>query len=305
MGVRFDALDGEDAYLFEVADGAKRCVLACGPASPYALNTAAAMSLARDKGFAALAFARAGVPHIPGQLFFVNSRHAAFRAPGREVEDAHAAGKTFHYPVFCKPVSGSRGDFAEVIADSAAFDDYVARVGARHDVILVQSLIVGVEHRVIVLKGKALCAYEKTPLRVTGDGVLTLAQLVTAARADAKPTTASLAPPDIVRGAGGFGPQDVPAAGHAVTVLGPQNRSAGGDAKQVVTPAPPSLATVAVEAAAALGLAFSGVDLFATPDQGVLVIEANASPALLTLEAHGRTDLIDVIWRANLAAALA
>jgi glutathione synthase/RimK-type ligase-like ATP-grasp enzyme len=307
MGWRFALLDSPDGYVFEAAEGARRAVIACGSASPYALNSAAAMSLARDKGFAALALARAGVPHIPGALFFTSDRHAAFRAPGREPQDARATAKRFDYPVFCKPASGSRGDFAEIIGNEAAFGDYLARVSPRHEAILVQPLISGVEHRVIVLQGRALCSYEKTPLQVTGDGAQTLAQLVTAARANAKPTTASLAPPETVQGLSETGdsinPSSIPAAGQRVTVLGPQNRSAGGDAKAVLSPAPQALATVALNAARALGLRFAGVDLFDTPT-GIVVIESNASPALLTLEAHGRMDLIEAVWRANWEAAL-
>jgi glutathione synthase/RimK-type ligase-like ATP-grasp enzyme len=247
---------------------------ATGSASPYFLNSAAAMSLARDKGFAAQALAAGGVPHIPGRLFFANDRHKAFRAPGREPADARAAARDFQYPVFCKPVSGSKGDYAELIPDEAAFEDYLHRVATRHDAFLVQPLIRGVEHRVIVLQGEALCAYEKTPLTVTGDGRLPLATLVEAARASAPPTTATLAPAgssEALDGEGGrWRAKDIPPFG---------------------------------------ALMFAGVDVFDVSPTGDLsdltVIEANASPALLTLEAHGRLDLVDRIWTANLRAAFA
>ena len=311
-GWKFAPLDGPDAYVFEVRDGDRRCVIAAGSASPYALNSAAAMSLARDKGFAGLALTAAGVATIPGQLFFVSPRHAAFRTAGQEPGDALVASAKFRYPVFCKPVSGSRGDFAEIIADPTAFAGYVERVGARHDAILVQPFVRGVEHRVIVLNGKGLCAYEKSPLTVTGDGVTSLAALVSKARAEGKPTTATIAPSEATSGEDRAGQRvhasEVPVAGGQVRILGPQNRSAGGDARVLQAPAPPALAAIGEAAAAALGLAFAGVDVFDVSEHadlsGLLVIEANASPALLTLEAHGRLDLIDAIWGANLQAAL-
>ena len=312
LGLGFRGLD-EDGYLFAVKDkrGVER-VFATGSASPYFLNSAAAMTLARDKGFAAQAFETAGVPHVPGQVFFATCHHAAFREPGREPEDALRQAAGFAYPVFCKPVAGSKGDFAEPIMDEAAFGDYLRRVAARHDAFLVQPLIRGVEHRVIVLQGEALCAYEKTPLTLEGDGVSTLAALVEAAREKAPPTTATLAPPSSVeaRDAGGaqWRASDIPPKGVRLAVLGPQNRSAGGDAKAVLTPTPEPLARIGVQAAAALGLQFTGVDVFDVSAAGdlsaLMVIEANASPALLTLEAHGRGDLIDRIWTANLKAAL-
>jgi len=310
-GFGFTILDGADGYLFEVRDGSRRAVLACGSASPYALNTAAAMTLARDKGFAALAFARSGVPHIPGKLYFTNARHAAFRAKGQDAADALAETKTF--PVFCKPVSGSKGDFAELIPDAAGLAHYFTRVAARHDAVLLQPFIRGTEHRVIVLHGKALCCYQKTPLQIEGTGQQTLAELVRASRKAQKPTTATLAPEETLQAvdASGYlwrGADCIP-KGLRLEVLGPQNRSAGGDALAVVTPVPQPLATLAQAAAEALGLTFSGVDLFdcsqARDLSALCVIEANASPALQTLDAFGRMDLITTIWAANFEAALA
>lgn len=299
--------------MFEVRAGARRAVIACGSASPYALNSAAAMSLARDKGFAALALTHAGVPTIPGELFFVHDRHAPFRSPGRERADALKAAAGFAYPVFCKPVSGSRGDFAEIVTGPEAFSAYLERAGSRNDAILVQPFLRGTEHRVIVLEGRALCAYEKAPPTVSGDGRATLAELVAAARAAGKPTTATLAAPEAALAAGEDGATyragDILPAGARVRLLGAQNRSAGGDARAVLAPAPAPLAQIGEAAAAALGLTFSGVDVFDLSPAGdlsdLMVIEANASPALMTLEAFGRMDLILEIWTANLKAALA
>ncbi len=312
LGLSFRCLD-EDGYLFAVAEspGGER-IFGTGSASPYFLNSAAAMSLARDKGFAAEAFGASGVPHVPGRLFFANDRHAVFRKPGREPADALEAALDFVYPVFCKPVSGSKGDFAEPIADAAGFADYLSRVGARHDAILVQPLIRGVEHRVIVLQGVALCSYEKTPLTVTGDGRAVLAELVAAARRRIGPTTAALAPPSLAEAVDEAGriwsAREAPPQGVRLMVFGPQNRSAGGDAKEVLTPPPEALARLGVQAARALGLSFAGVDVFDISACGdasaLMVIEANASPALQTLEAHARLDLIDRIWTANLKAGL-
>jgi cyanophycin synthetase len=307
MGWTFRALDGADSYAFEItAQDGRRAVIASGTANPYALNSAAAAALARDKGFAALALAAAGVAHVPGEVFFITDRHAAFRSPGREPDDARNASQSFVYPVFCKPVASSRGDGAERVADPEAFAEYCRRTAARHDAILVQPFIEAEEHRVIVLHGRALCAYRKRAPTVIGTGQDTLADLVAAARAAGPATTAAPAPVAQVVGVTEQGVRvgalDVPEVGAPVRLLGAANRALGGDADPIETPGDAGRALVAEAAARALGLTFAGVDLFQT-EGGPIVIEANAAPALHTLEAQGRHDLIHAIWRANLEAA--
>src|SRR5262245_58348885 len=119
LGYAFRSLDGEDGYLFEVRDGARSAVFAAGAATPYALNDARAAAIARDKAFSAEVLRHAGVPVLPGRVFFVTKRWSEMRGPGRESEDALAFARTADYPFFCKPISASNGLHAEVI-DSAA-----------------------------------------------------------------------------------------------------------------------------------------------------------------------------------------
>ena len=118
-GYTFRSLDGADGYLFEVRDGDRRAVFAAGQGSPYALNDANAASMARDKSFCAEALRPAGLPVLPGEMFFVTKRWAEMRSPGREPEDALTYAETAQYPLFCKPISASNGLHAEMIDDAA------------------------------------------------------------------------------------------------------------------------------------------------------------------------------------------
>ncbi|MGE0044313.1 MAG: RimK family alpha-L-glutamate ligase [Hyphomonadaceae bacterium] len=164
LGFVFRSMDGEDGYLFEVRthDGVKSAVFAGGYATPYALNSARAYSLARDKDFANRVMrGREGLLTIPSRLFFTHARKAASRSPGRELGDALAFAETAAWPLFCKPNSGGRGQFAERIENAAAFRDYLTRVRDEFESILVQPVIEGDEHRVFVLEGRALFSYRK------------------------------------------------------------------------------------------------------------------------------------------------
>jgi cyanophycin synthetase len=301
-GYAFRSLDGIDGYLFEVRDGARRALFAAGQGSPYALNDANAASLARDKSFCAEALRAAGLPVLPGQLFFVTKRWAEMRSPGREPEDARAFAAAAQYPIFCKPISASNGLHAEIIADAHAFNDYMARVAREHFAILAQPYVRGAEHRVFVLEGRALFSYRKHQPAVIGDGKSSVLELINhkggiGNRNRARDESGVLIPLDAT-----------PARGARIVLEGPANRSAGGGSAELVDGAPAPLAQLAIGAAGALGLRLAGVDIFdvsaARDLSDLVVIEANSNPMIATLEDHSRWDLIDEIWRANFAVAL-
>ncbi len=301
LGWSWRALDGDEGYLFEISDGARRAVLAAGSATPFALNHAAGYSIARDKAFTAAALEHAGVATIPSRLFFLTNRHAEQRAPGGERADALAYAAAAHYPLFAKPNAGARGEHAEIIADANAFADYLGRLAPSVEAVVVQPLVRGREYRVGVLDGEALFAYAKTAPFVVGDGLASLAALHAGDNRGAAcfedESGAALAPGTIL------------APGACARVLGPANRAVGGGAEDFAAPAPAPLSACALRAAAVLGLRLAGVDIFdvspARDLSDLVVIEVNASPAFATLEELGRDDLIERIWIANLRAALA
>lgn len=303
LGYEFRTLDGADGYLFEVRDGARSAVFAAGANTPYALNDARGAAIARDKAFTARVLEHAGVPVIPGRMFFVTDRWSQMRSPGREPEDALNYARTLQYPVFCKPIAGSNGLYAEVVADNEAFADYMRRVSREHFAILIQPYIRAREYRVFVLDGRALFSYRKRPPEIVGDGKSTLAELVERiSRDDGSPSLRPRARDSL---GNIVGADAVVAANNPVMLEGPANRAAGGASADLRDGAPPALETTALAAAKALGLRLAGVDIFEGAAAGELaVIEVNSNPMIATLEDHGRWDLIVEIWRANLDAAL-
>lgn len=297
LGLSFTVLD-PDGYLFEISDGARRASFSAGAGTPYALNAAHAAAIARDKGFAQNVLARAGLPTIPSQLFFITEEHAHLRGPGREPADALAFAGRARYPVFCKPIDGSQGAFAEIIADAAQFERYMRRAVAKHFAILVQPVIDAREYRVFVLNGRVLFAYEKQRASVTGDGVSSLAAL---ARERRETMEARDGEGRVYHAA------DIAPAGAALFLNGPRNRAAGGGAFGFTTEVEPAMADLALRCCAALDLKLAAVDLFEGSDLGEarVVLEVNSNPAIKTLEDFGRWDLIEAIWSANIEAALA
>jgi glutathione synthase/RimK-type ligase-like ATP-grasp enzyme len=295
LGLAFEDLDGGGGYLFAVSDGARRYVGGGGAVTPYPLNGAAAVQVARDKAHAAAVLANAGLPVIEGRLFFTTDRRIRLRAPGREVADALGWIETANGPVFCKPNTGSGGDFAEIVEGPAAFRDYVERVAPHHEAVLMQPVIAGDEYRVFVLDGEAVFATAKAELTLTGDGVAPLSALLERHNTALAGTGVSATPAGVL-----INPAAVPAPGERVIVGGRRNLAAGGGA-QILEPVPATLADLSIQACAQIGLRIGGVDLFDTP-AGLLIIEVNGNPALTSLAEAGREDLALSIWRRVLSA---
>ncbi|WP_135210047.1 hypothetical protein [Vitreimonas flagellata] len=305
-GFEFRSLDGADGYLFEVSDGERRAQFAAGAGTPYALNDTRAASIARDKAFSAEVLRGAGVPVLAGEKFFVTSRWADMRNPGREPADALDYVRRAALPVFCKPLAASNGLYAEVIESVEVFEDYVQRVSREHFAVLIQPYVRGVEYRVFVLEGRALFSYRKHLPSVVGDGRLSVAELVATLPRDA----GAPVPKIRARDASGhlISTDSVPANGASVTLEGPANRAAGGGAAGVRDGAPEAMARLALAAADAVGLRLAAVDMFDVSANGdgsdLVVIEVNSNPMIATLEDVERWDLIIEIWKANFATAL-
>lgn len=308
LGYAFDSLDGDDGYLFEVRDGSRRAAFSAAAGSPYAFNRAHAAGIARDKLFAHRVLKRQGVATIPSQLFFANDKRVAMRGPGREPADALAFAARAAFPVFCKPVSGAQGAFAEIVHDEGEFARYLQRVGESYYAFVVQPVIEAPEHRVMVLHGRVLFSYQKLRPSLSADGISDLATLFQRAAAPNRNEGALVEAAETMRARDEEGRtycrDEVPARGTRLTLEGAANRALGGGSAAPVDAASLTLGGAALASASALGLDFAAIDLFDT-NEGPLIIEVNSNPAIKTLEDHNRWDLIEAIWSANFDAAFA
>ncbi|MGG7565709.1 ATP-grasp domain-containing protein [Rhodovulum sp. DZ06] len=305
IGARMVLLD-LGGWLFRIERDGRRFTSGAGAVCAFPVNSAAAHSLARDKQHSATILRADGQPAIPGRLFFARTdRFAALRPPGATPADALAFAAEIGWPVFCKPNTGSRGDFAERVEDAVALSDYIARLREEHDGFLVQSCIAGEELRVAVFDGEAVYEVHKAEPALVGDGARTVAALLAAENAALAaqglspwPGTALSAPPE-----------SVPEAGARVPLSGRRNLSASGETEEVTDAPDPEAAALAIRAAAALGLRFAAVDLFDHgPGMGharFTIIELNGNPGMEALERAGRSDIILSLWTRMLEEALA
>ena len=313
LGLRFADLDLGGGYLFAISDGTREFVSGSGAICTYPLNSAPSFGISRDKHHTKSVLARAGISVIPGALYFLDERTAKLREPGRERADAFAAFASGTPPFFCKPNQGSRGDFAELVADIGAFRDYVDRVARRYDAILIEPVIEGDEYRIFCLDGEAIFATRKADFALEGDGALSLRELLR--RRNESFAGTGVSPLDETTALAAIAlrhdisPDHVPANGEKISLPGRRNMSAGSDVADFTTIVPKELATLALHATAAIGLRVAGVDIFDTSPardlSRLVAIEVNGNPGLQSLEAVGRDDLIDEIWTGILKRAFA
>ena len=299
FGLQFHDLDRGSGLLFSVSSRDKSIHFGAGRGSYYPQNNATASTLASDKYFTSQILREAGLPALGGEYFFLHERHRAHRPAGHERSDAIACLNTMGGSAFVKPLTGSRGDFAQAVHGEAALARYLDEVTKYYDSVLIQPIVEGIEYRVFLLDDDALYCARKYPPVVAGDGVRTVRELLTAHN-------------DTLR-ARGLSPASVPDDPSLDTVLakdeqreipGRMNLSAGGT--MALAPAPSAKAiALAQRAARALGLRVAAVDMFVDiggdPDT-IEIIEVNSNPSIRLLEDSSRGDLILKIWHHTFSA---
>ncbi|RYG38523.1 MAG: hypothetical protein EON93_01885 [Burkholderiales bacterium] len=304
IGAAFEDLDQGAGYLFRISKGERFVLGGGGNVCTYPVNNAGAYTVSRDKAHTKAVLASRGVAVIPGGLYFAQTRRAALRGPGREAADALTFADELGYPVFCKPNLGSRGTFAEIVRDEAGLKDYIARVAIDFEAFLIEPMLWGTEHRVLVQDGAAVFHATKSAPALIGNGRDSLEILLTALNHRVAAEGVSALPVSVL----GKDVARVPASGERVVLAGRRNLSAAGDVERVSEDVPEQLRALAIRAVEALGLRVGAVDVFDLSRSGdysdLVVIEVNGNPGLRTLENAGRMDLVRRIWTRMLDACL-
>jgi len=248
-------------------------------------NTSAiAEGIASDKDMTKDILSSCGVPVPQGAL--VTSADQAW-------EEAQDIG----LPVAVKPYDGNHGRGVSLNLSTeadvrAAYDIAVERGGSES--VIVEKFIVGDEHRLLVVGRKVVAASKGESLWVTGDGTLSVQELVdTQINIDPRRGTTEEFPLNIVEPKKsqevqldlqrqGLTPDSVPEAGRKVLIQ--LNGNVANDVTDLVNPA---VAEMAALAARAVGLDIAGIDMVVQDvsqpleGQGGAIIEVNASPGLL------------------------
>ena len=211
-------------------------------------------------------------------------------------EEALSAAKRIGYPVVIKPLDGNHGRGVTV---NVVGDDAVAAAFATADdegsAVIVESMISGDDHRLLVINGELVAAARRVPGHVLGDGAHTIRELIDIVNQDPRRgighenmlTRLELDEQALTLLSGrGYTAESVPPAGEEVYLRKTANISTGGTAVDVTDVIHPDNKLMAERAILAVGLDIGAVD-FLTSDitksyreTGGAICEVNAGPGL-------------------------
>ncbi len=274
-GIAVHVLDAKGGYL-KLTHGGTSVVTR---ESLSELTNAVAMSRCDDKRVARKVVADAGI-RVP------QGRNATFSAADHDFLDEVGS-------VVVKPARGEQGAGITVGVTRPEDLDRAIRLAAEHSPdVLLEERCDGEDLRIVVINGKVIAAALRRPPEVVGSGNHTVRQLVEAQsrrRAAATQGESTIPVDDLTEDTvreGGWQLDDVLPLNERVIVRRTANLHTGGTIKDVTDDLNPRLAQVAIQAADAIGIPVTGIDLIvpAVDGEEYAFIEANERPGLANHE---------------------
>lgn len=266
-----------DANLVQLGHGAKRRLI---QASITGSTSHVAVEIASDKALTKHLLREAGVK-VPDGIVV------------DDLDGALEALLDLGDPVVVKPLDGNQGK-----GITLGVTQPVRMLGAYQQArryspqVIIERQLPGKDYRVLVVGGKVVCASERRPCQVVGDGKSTVEQLIGIVNADPlrgegheRPLTRIVVDEELVERLRevGMSLDYVPAPGQTVVLKRHANLSVGGTAVDVTDLVHPETKKACERAATIVGLDVCGVDLvtsdIAAPMDGGIV-EVNAAPGL-------------------------
>jgi cyanophycin synthetase len=238
---------------------------------------------------------------LAGDKFFTNQLIVRLGLPGvehelvRDLDGARRAAERLGYPLVLKPLDAGkgRGVTAGVRNEDELAHAYARAARETHRGVLVERFVAGDDHRISVFGGRLCFASRRSPPRIVGDGVRTIAELIdaeNASRSDADVAAGflyrievdadllnRLAAEELTLG-------DTPANGRTITLRSIANMATGGRVADVTAIVHPDNRDLAETLARAFRMDALGID-FMTPDitkswreVPCAVLEINATP---------------------------
>lgn len=232
----------------------------------FDLNTLGSSEVARDKDYAAYFLKQFGYPVPEGKSFFSES-WAEVLSSDQRAEAACAYAEALGWPVIVKPNSRSQGRGVAKAWNIEELRQAIEEIEVYENVYLVQKVVPGRDYRIVVLDGEVISAYERRPLCVVGDGVLSVAELLVEKQKifiqSGRDTTVPFEDFRIhnTLAQQGLTVESVLEKGRVVELLPNANLSSGGDAIDVTDVLHPAWHTLAAKIAVDMNLRYIGLDI--------------------------------------------
>jgi len=264
------------------------------------LNVKTSSELAKDKGHTKFVLKHLGVTVPEGREFLLpwwaDTIREAQSLKGHEVtntvdEAPNYIDESIGYPVYVKPVDGAKGGDVYRVEDANELQEIFDLYNENQTrLAVVERAVAMPDYRVVVFDGELICAYQRIPLAVTGNGVDSLETLVNDLQKDyerqGRDIQLSIADPQVQRylGQKGLSGLFVPMVGDTQPLVAISNLSAGGTSVDFTSSIAPEWVELAKKIASGMNLRLCGVDLacadITSNDAEYAVLEVNAHPGL-------------------------
>ena len=254
-----------------------------------------AVKIAKDKYITNQLLGDAGLP-VPAEILLSSASKGAEDI--QKVEDF----LKINPRVVVKPLDSAHGKGITVdVRDIDKFKQAVD-IAAEHSLrgrILVQEQIDGFDVRTVCINYKFVDSMSRSPAAVTGDGQLSVEQLIDQTNASSErgenyKARLNIIPKDkVLQYIGEEGMKKIPASGEVVNVMGISNIGTGGERENVKNKIPAFLREMSEQASRILDLPVTGVDFLiaSEPNPGSTkeelkpyIIEVNDCPSLTVYE---------------------
>lgn len=269
--------------------GSGRYVLGWGHASRIfdrssnILDSAIGSAVTQHKHIALQWMRSAGVPVPAGKVF----------KSGSSLTLADVA--DLRRPLVVKPVDRDRGEGVTLGIDTEAqLQTAITTAAKLSSSFLVEEQIAGTCHRILVIDGRVIYAVKRNPKSVIGDGVRSIAALISDLNAQIRKKIPNKRLPeyplddlaiDCLK-TSGLTPDSVPSAGERAVLRPAQSTRWGGDPQVVTMDLHPDNVKLAIRVARLFGLQCAGVDFITTDasqpwyQNGAVINEVNYAPLM-------------------------
>lgn len=257
------------------------------------LNPIASSDIARDKDYAKYFMKESGYPVAEGGTVYSDAWADAIGS-GKKLPYGIKYAKKLGYPVIVKPNSKSMGVGVCVAHSEKELTSALKEIWKGDKIAIIERYMPGRDYRIVVLDGEIISAYERTQLKVVGDGKNTILKLLEIKQKnfikENRDTKINFKDRRIklkLRKQG-YNLLSVIKKGEKVYLLDNANLSTGGDASDVTHTISNSFKKVATNLTRDMGLRIAGVDIMVTKGDitkdakncSYYIIEINAAPGL-------------------------
>ncbi len=256
----------------------------------FNVNPQGSSEIARDKGYTSY-FLRTFGYSVPKDITVFTEKFNESLAIQRTIDDGWVFAQSVGLPVILKPHNLSQGTLISKAHTKREYFVQARRILKHSSMMVVQEFLQGSDFRIVVLDHEVISAYERIPLKVTGDGSLSILDLLHQKQEqfinNGRDTVLDFEDPRIAanlkRAKIWF--ETVLPKGQSLTLLEVANLSTGGDASDVTHCIHQDYIDLATSITRDFGLRLCGVDLMCTgpidqPIQEYGVIEINSAPGL-------------------------